>query len=421
MWVNNWRVKWLVRCSIAPILVLLGLTLCIYFIIPNRRPVIVLSQNPKKPGTFLNIANHTYFYSAYWDDRINNFDNEKGNTPHIRLLGIAKHKKLLNLLCVFDNNCKKYTNIQYKSVLDTHGLEYYGYTMKCEVPKDTTYRNGFSIMVALKSETHCKNTVTLSVKKLMKEKNRLEFAICVPPVFGNIPKENLVNFIELSRILGAEIIVLYIKNITQEMKNVLEYYEGKNMVELVPWKLPDPLVPLNQKVWYNAQDVAAQDCIYSHMGRVKYIAMNDIDEMIIPYEYDNWSALINNYDQGDVSDFCFSTAFFQPGISGEGNDYKPIIQTHINRTKSYIPVRSKCIVKPEFVYDMGTHQIWGKLRKSRTVHVDKKIALLHHYRECQELPGTHVCISWIEDQSAMKYVGEITKRIKSVQQEIVLN
>ena len=416
MWGNRCGVKWVARCNIAPVLVLLGFTLYTYVLIPNMGPMIFRQKNPKKSGTFQKIGKNTYFYSAYWDDRINNFDNKKGNNPHIRLLGIAKHKKLLKLLCVFDNNCTKYTNIQYKSVLDTHGLEYYGYTMKCEVPKDTTYRNGFSIMVALKSETHCKNMVTLSVKKLMEEKKRLEFAVCVPPVFGNIPKENLINFIELSRLLGAEIIVFYIKNITQETKNVLEYYEGKNMVELVPWKLPDPLVPLNKKVWYNAQDVAAQDCIYNHMGRVKYIAMNDIDEMIIPYKYDNWSALINNYDQSDVSDFCFSTAFFQPGFSSKD---QPIIQTHINRTKHYIPVRSKCIVKPEFVYDMGTHQIWGKLRKSRTVRVDKKIALLHHYRECEELRGIHVCISWIEDRSAMKYVDELTKRIKLVQQVLL--
>ena len=359
----------------------------------------------------------TFIYSAYWDDRPNSFDNKKGNTPHIRLFGAAQRSKLPNLYCIFRTEYSWFSEkITYKHVLDHHGKEYFGYTMSCGIPNDVQYIEGFQIEIS-DSPNRMNNSISLEVKRVtLKKKNKVMFGICIPPLHGNVKPQDLIEFIELSQILGAEKMIFYTKHVNREIENILIYYGRKGVVDILKWNLPAILSELNTKIWYNGQDISVQDCLYRYMEDIKYISLNDIDEYIIPHKYLKWSTLIEAYDNGtNINGFRFSTAFFKfPKQNDNGNELR--VKFYTTRTKQFIAERSKCIVKPEFVYDMGTHQIHRKTRSdTRTVWVKEEDAFLHHYRLCEELYNTKKCRTQVTDNYAAKFSHELSTRILNAQ------
>ena len=368
---------------------------------------------------FLSPVSHTYLYSAYWDERKNSFDNPSGSTPKIRIFGAARHARLPYLYCIFRTNCSWFSSkITFKSVLDQHGKEYFGYTMSCAVPKNLKYKPGMSVEISGSSDSVC-DAVKMELKQVSNRKrNKLKFGICVPPLFGNIEEDRLIEFVELSQILGAEKITFYLtKNVTENIENILQYYKIKGLVDILSWNLPEVLSEKNKKIWYNGQDITVQDCLYRNMIDIKYISCNDIDEFIIPHKFNNWSHLIKNYDKSSkISDFRFTSAFFK--VKGEDIPLngRPNIEVFTKRVK-FMPERSKCIVKPEHVFDMGTHNMNRQLlMKTKTVWVDSSDAYLHHYRPCEKNCGPQV-----EDSYAKKYADEVYQKITLVKKEMGSN
>ena len=370
--------------------------------------------------TFVSPEKYSFLYSAYWDERQNEFDNKNGDTPNIRIFGAANHGKSPYLYCIFRTNCSwDSIKMSYKHVQDLHGKEFYGYTMSCAVPKGIKYYPGFRIEVSETPNSICK-AVSLEVKRVSSKKyDPINFGICVPPLFGDIKPNNLIEFIELSQMLGAEKIMMYTKNVSQKVEDILRYYGKKGLVEIFRWNLPSVLSKLNEKIWYNGQDIAVQDCLYRNMESMKYIAFNDIDEFIIPHKYPDWSSLIQQYDKSEkISDFRFTTAFFM--FEGQNKNLrnttgKPNVEIYTQRTKAFTAVRSKCIVKPELVYDLGTHEINGRLFKSsETKWVNAEDAFLHHYRICAAS-----CKEQVTDvYAADKYGKELTKRMSKAKEDL---
>ena len=60
-----------------------------------------------------------------------------------------------------------------------------------------------------------------------KARGRGEFAVCVPPLYGAITAGTLVQFVELTRLLGAQHFVFYVSDDVSDsaLRRVLDRYE----------------------------------------------------------------------------------------------------------------------------------------------------------------------------------------------------
>ena len=229
-------------------------------------------------------------------------------------------------------------------------------------------------------------------------KKPVNFTICVKPVHSNYSNVNqLVEFIEISRILGAERFVIYVLSATDVLESCLELYVQRRLVELVPWDL----VPSDVVMWN--QYLAMNDCIYRTMYTTKYQLTIDFDEVIFPFNANNWldmlgsieeSILAKNISIDRITSYNFRNVFFP--LQGPNDstfaDNALVQRYQINsllKTSACNDIfpwkmRSKVIIRPERVTLCSGHMIRenAKLRKNDiNFMVSANDALMFQYRE----------------------------------------
>lgn len=130
--------------------------------------------------------------------------------------------------------------------------------------------------------------------------DRLDFAVCVPPLFGDISAATLVQFVELSRLLGANHVVFYVveqqwraeppytewispsstgRPVSEVVRQVLDRYATLGLVTTVKWQLPAAVA---DSIWYGGQLIAVNDCLYRTSHAFRYVVFNDLDEFVVP-------------------------------------------------------------------------------------------------------------------------------------------
>ena len=120
-----------------------------------------------------------------------------------------------------------------------------------------------------------------------------KFGVCVGgPVVqeDNTILQKLVQFIEMNRVLGAEVIYFYINQMicSDVLKYILKRYSS-DIVRVIEWKKFNKKVPL----YYYGQLLIMSDCLLRNMYEVEHLVINDLDEIILPVEHDNWTEMLN--------------------------------------------------------------------------------------------------------------------------------
>ena len=104
-----------------------------------------------------------------------------------------------------------------------------------------------------------KTTTTTSKKK------RHQFTVCVNALHHNVPPNQLVEFIEVNRMFGADHFILY--NSSQfnisSLEDYLGYYQEIGIVSLHSWHVPDEI---NERVHYYGQIALLSDCLQKHVS-----------------------------------------------------------------------------------------------------------------------------------------------------------
>ena len=404
-----------------------------------------------------------YIFSAYLDER------EVGQLK-VRVIALLKIGFTKQLYCHFINPINtdaggdflqhfyKTSRVQYYEMCENHAKEYGGYILTCDIPPAVIKRNPspcavtLSVMSKLDAPTNLpdsdtKNlTATLPIfttntqpyqphyfskqasvfhhtnvslhvhsskdynvhRKYHKNinvppKSKQDFGLCVPPIFNYIPSTTLIEFIELSRILGANHITFYRVHVSTEINRVLDFYRHKGYITVIPWQLP-----LGERnIWYHGQLLAINDCLYRSMHRFKYVSFNDLDEFVVPVKHSNWSEMVRAFDeQGDpslYSGYSFRSAFFDP-LSGNTRVLYDL-ESDL-RTKGFSSVRTKVMVMPEKIYELGIHHISRAIRGSlQTFYVGEDLAYVHHYRQCMnDYDPKMKCQLYAKDETLYKYI-----------------
>lgn len=222
----------------------------------------------------------------------------------------------------------------------------------------------------------------------MSEQN---IAVCVKPLHYEFNKVlNLIEFIEMNRILGINHFVLYNHTVGPEVDCVLQEYIEAGVVTMLPWHLD---MVSQKEIRTEGLFAALNDCLYRTMNRFKYVLMIDIDELIIPYRHKDLTSLLRVLSGANgerTGAFSFRNAFFYsqwPDDKSVADSLTyPLITLLKTRRKAQMNIhkqRSKCIVIPENVVEMGNHFVWEFIPRKMMVNIDPKIGALHHYRVCE--------------------------------------
>lgn len=377
------------------------------------------------------ITGSVYILSTFYDNR--------GNRPYVRMISaVLSDSSKPDLWCHFGSkNNFVSTKVLFEEMSENHVLPYGGWILSCEVPETWTPSCKISLSTSETYQFAKAKMINLTIiprNSFLRDKHQkqLKFAVCIPPVFGSFPARRLVEFFEMVHYLGADKIFTYVLTKDLAIRRILQYYERKQYVELLPWHLPFGDVATKNltsksggtytirisSIWYNGQLLAANDCLYRTMQNFELTLFSDLDEILVPKaDSDKWDDVINKIRSENASGYSFKSAYFQ-------RDYESDITLFAsNRTLQFSPKRNKVMVHPERVLEVGIHHVSRSLsnvRKYTTFHVPDNVAFIHLYRTCQKERNLNCSIQTVDNTMVQKYKLILTQAVTKALADIKL-
>lgn len=203
-----------------------------------------------------------------------------------------------------------------------------------------------------------------------------------------------------------------------DLSNVVNIYRIRGVVIVMPWILPNYLNDLHA-LHYHGQLVSVEDCLYRNKGSTKWLGFYDLDEFLVPLNQPTITSLLRNIYRHDASGYCIQMVLFPKDDVFTLKDFKNgsllVTQQFVFRTNNVFPKtrRSKCIVDPQKVFEMGIHYI-NKPTYAYYIEtwVNTSHALVFHYRQCVGFPDlTEACKSLKEDCLMLKYKSKLIQRV----------
>ncbi|VDK79010.1 unnamed protein product [Litomosoides sigmodontis] len=110
----------------------------------------------------------------------------------------------------------------------------------------------------------------------------LPFALCTQPLYWYVDWLQLIEFIEIWTSQGINHFFFYFYTVSQLVMDVLQYYDAKGTVTLIPWRsfpVGENENP-NKNVYRLAHSLANNDCLWRSRG-ASFVAFVDLDEYIL--------------------------------------------------------------------------------------------------------------------------------------------
>lgn len=364
---------------------------------------------------FLEIFPGVYLYSSFFDSR------EEAN--FIRFILIGRTRNHARLSCSLQTNETGEvfeSEMQFYQTCESHMKENSVYLCSCELPD----KYGRIQRVNLTSSENPNTFVPIDIVPDVKEPPfKYKLSTCVPPLFGDINILRLTEFIEFSLMLGSEHIYFYYNTKRDDIYQLLQYYSDLGVVTFFPWNLTME----SHEIWYHGQSAAIWDCQYRNIHVSELVSFNDIDEFIVPKRTNTWNNMlpeINSVAQRSLSEneevaaFSFHSVFFDSNFRNSDpvvrDEYGQLLTVNVTlRTSSVSKVRTKMIVYPVKVFELGIHHLSKPLDdKFKSVLISEDIALIHHYRDCDWNYGMN-CDRIVKDNSMHKFKKDLLKRVRT--------
>ncbi|XP_031425872.1 uncharacterized protein LOC116221033 [Clupea harengus] len=140
----------------------------------------------------------------------------------------------------------------------------------------------------------------------VKESFKYNFTVCISNLFGVY--NNALQFaqtMEVYKLIGVQRVVIYNTSCGPDVEKILKYYSKEGMLEVVPWPIDKFLTPStgwsydlhHGDIHYYGQLTTLNECMYRYMYQSKYLLLNDIDEIIMPYKHANLENLMGILQQ----------------------------------------------------------------------------------------------------------------------------
>ncbi|CAB4066797.1 unnamed protein product [Lepeophtheirus salmonis] len=221
--------------------------------------------------------------------------------------------------------------------------------------------------------------------------NSSDIGVCVKPLHFHYSKTlELVEFIELNRILGVTKFTFYNDTISSEVSCVLNHYKSEGSVNVYPWKLR---MQSQKEIRTEGLFAALNDCLYRNMNYFKYLMLIDVDEFVIPRMNDTIPEMIE-YLEKHKSHFGYRKTLINKRASARDQSIFVFLE---------ISKRLGIILFGNFVSSNG-----------KSLNVPTELGFLHHYRVCEF--GGDDCINTpsVVDKTVYKYKDLLIKNVEKV-------
>ena len=333
-----------------------------------------------------------HLFSAYYDNRKTRL------RPAVVVLGYAwneaKQRPLYCLLKYEDGRTQCGKNpLTMEGIAscmrpNLGGLPYFFY---CPAEADVS-----PVAVKLSDSKSCEaqyssQEVAVDNQKQRKESSKT-FGVCVggPAIGHDGILQDMIDFISINKILGADVITIYIipeKIDRTVVETLLKRFP--RVLRLIEWKNLSLWTPLH----YYGQYLMVQDCLYRSMYEVDYLFHQDIDEVFIPMAGKTWAESVPKIPGLMTgAGFKHQNSFFlpdkvQPQIPFANESCGGLqVPKYLTRTKR-LPCfpgynyRSKSMTRPNLTLEVAIHDVCQTLHGySGGVHVPASVAILGHFR-----------------------------------------
>ncbi|XP_047466897.1 beta-1,4-galactosyltransferase galt-1-like [Mugil cephalus] len=338
---------------------------------PRRPPATCPFSVSKNTITPLKNTKHL-LVSAFMDQREKGFD--------VRIIGIFKRDSIQPLHCFFccaGQLSKETTPSNILQHSDNFGFPYTTTDVLCEIPQncDASY---VTLLTQPEKNATTKHT-WLPIRNKNEKKLQFNFTVCISTLFGDY--NNVLQFaqtLEMYRLLGVNRVVIYNTSCGPELDRLLQSYSEEGFVEMVPWPIDKHLKPspgwhfsqFGGDLHYYGQLATLNECIYRSMERSRYVLLNDIDEIIMPYKHNDLMSLMKTLEQQypnvgvfQTESHMFPKNHFEPQRTFNLPQWKDVpgdnILEHIYREEPdrhvYHPY--KMIVKPKMIEQTSVHEM----------------------------------------------------------------
>ncbi|XP_026988877.2 uncharacterized protein LOC113634363 isoform X2 [Tachysurus fulvidraco] len=264
-----------------------------------------------------------------------------------------------------------------------------------------------------------------------------EFTICISTMYDYENVLLLVQAMEMYRILGVQKVAIYKTNCSKDTQKVLDYYVSQDFVELIPWSVSSYInVSRGWKkqvspgeLHYFGQIAALNDCLYRYMYKSHYVALQDLDEFILPLNLNNWTKLLPELERkhGLQVGFYFENNVFPFYLKDPKSEYSPDfwkkvpgenILEYVYRLKNNDESKFsnfKVIVNPRLVFETSVH---GFLKSVKGIQrVNPEVARMYHVKNFIKKDDAfkHNCI--LRDTHLRDYADRLIPAVSEVLQK----
>lgn len=352
-----------------------------------------------------------YLYSAFYDDRM-----LSAPRPSVRVLGMINRNVILfDVYCQlwFDevpspviSKISEFSFIWNKAWDTPKDWELHPYLMLCQIPPACKHLVPQSVSLV---STSC-DTATNNLKVINNQPQKgkkADFAVCVKGMnfVYDDRSVRLVEWLELLFILGVNKVFLYELALHPNITKVINYYRNKKRVEIKKLTLPGELPNVSSliSIFYTAKRfekrhyevIPYNDCLYNNMNLYKFIAVFDVDEIIMPNSFTSWKSLMEavapaamSGEQYLISSYCARHVYFLDFLQEEDDRLRDVpsnlhMLQHRYRADHYhwSEDQDKCLHNPKRVVHMHHHRPFlCQPRYCGHFNFDTADAQLQHYR-----------------------------------------
>uniref|UniRef100_A0A3B3QSD8 Glycosyltransferase family 92 protein n=1 Tax=Paramormyrops kingsleyae TaxID=1676925 RepID=A0A3B3QSD8_9TELE len=366
-----------------------------------------------------------FLVSAYKDHRIDGT---------IRIISIYRRDDVRRLYCII--GCAQHGYLVTAADVDIHrdhfGFPYHTTDLLCKTEPKCDAAN-----VTISNSpytTDIPDMIFLPIRNRERNEHNFKynFTVCISNLFGTY--NNVLQFvqtIEVYKLLGIQKVVIYNTSCGPDLDKVLHYYREEGTLEIHQWPIDQFLNP--SKGWnfeehkgdlhYYGQLTTLNDCIYRNMYRSKYLLLNDIDEIIMPYKHATLELLLEDLQRQNptVGVFLIENHIFPKTIfddMGRFNltQWKNVpginILIHIYREPDRKNVfnPTKMIINPRQVVQTSVHSVLKNY--GDTLRVPPNVCRIIHVRV--PLQGSLTKEQLIVDTKLWEYQKDLVQNIDSV-------
>lgn len=221
-------------------------------------------------------------------------------------------------------------------------------------------------------------------------------AVCVRPTFGPIGLWKVAEFIAHYRHMGARHIYLYDLEMSDDLRVLLGHVQMAGVdVTVVPFKL----LVKSSEVHANGQMAALYDCMFRSMSKSEYIIHVDLDELIVPLQYPNISALVyeaeGTYGADVLGSIVMRSAYYCAeyplSMLSRQDGQAPLRTRMFSLHTQHVPFSdsTKYIGRTRTICNAGVHGVEKHCGRFKRVRVPVSMAGVNHYRRCCEFSGAN--------------------------------